>query len=208
MALTRINEVSIRQKFVKAAQAPKFTNFMHSAANTRFVIAREVMLEDFDKHEVTQELKGSPKSRTSKFLSKGNLIAFLGLSNPKELLASVRNFLRTNTNMSDKAKISIAGNRINYGFKVTVPSKSQVFEAFPAPDDYSSRSWLEIIEKGINSIIWYVFWSKGFGPKSNSRSGTGLEIEGANIKNVAKYTPPEDSYISGLIEKFISKFKR
>lgn len=207
MALTRINEVSIRKKFLDVAKAPKMQGFMRSAANTRFQIARQIMLEDFDKHEVTQELKGSAKSRTSKFLSKGNLIAFLGLSNPKELLASVRNFLRTNTNMSDKAKISTQGNKINFGFRVSVPSKTQVFEAFPAPDNYSSRSWLEIIEKGINSIIWYVFWSKGFGPKSNSRSGTGLEIPGANIKNVGVYTPPE-SYISGLIEKFISKFKR
>lgn len=204
MAFTRINEISIKQKFVSAAQAPKFQGFMKQAANTRFTIGKQILLESFDKHPATIELKGSPASKESSFVSKGNLISFLGLPNAKEEVAAVREFLRENIEMDDKANISLDKNKINYGFKITVPSKTQIYDAFPSPDNYSSQSWLEIIEKGFSSIIKYIFWSKGFNT-ALSRSGTGLQTKG-EVKNIATYNGKP--YISELIDNFIKRFKR
>lgn len=207
MAKVIINEISIRKKFVESAQkGQRMEAFMRNAASARVVGAKEELLKNFDSHDATKELQGSAKSRTSKFLSKGNLIAFLGLSNPKELVAQVREYLRSGIQLrKDKARIYGSGNKINFDFKVQYPTKTEVFEAFPAPDNYSSLSWLQIIEKGIHSIIWYIFWSKGFNTDA-SRSGTGLEVKGGNIKNVADFQP--QSYISGLIEKFVERFRR
>jgi hypothetical protein len=203
MARTIINEVSIRKKFVDVAKAPRMTGFMRNAANTRFQIARQVMLEEFDSNEITDELKQNPSEPGSSLVSKGNLVSFLGLEDGKTEVANVREFIRENTDMSDEAKISVQGNKINFGFKVSVPSKTQVFEAFPAPDGYSSKSWLEIIETGIGSATKYIFWSLGFDTPA-SRSGTGLQSKG-NVKNVAKFTPKP--YISTILEKFFNKFK-
>lgn len=202
MAKAYINEVSISKKFVNAAKKDKYVNFMRSAANTRFQFARQLMLEELDSHPVTKELQQSPSEPGSAQVSKGNLVSFLGLSDGASEVANVREYLRKNTELGSEVKITEERKNINYSFKVEVPSKTQVFEAFPAPDSYSSKSWLEIIEKGIGSAAQYIFWSLGFNTVK-SRSGTGLQSKG-EVKNVASLkTRP---YISEILDNFRKKF--
>lgn len=203
MAKTLINEISIKKKFITAASAPNRVAFFRNSANARVVAAKESLLSDFDNNEATIELQGSPSDRDSKFVNKGNLISFLGLPDGPGVVAEVREYLRENISMGKDAKISVKGNKINFEFKVKVPSKTQVFEAFPSPDGYSSKSFLEIIEKGIGSAAQFIFWSLGFNT-AVSRSGTGLQSKGS-VKNpgVLKTKP----YISEILEKFINRFK-
>lgn len=201
MALKSVNLVSINSKIVNKLKQKQYQNFMYSAANTRFVFAKDDLLEQFDNHEVTKELKEGAKATSSEFIDHGNLASFIGLPDAEQEVAEVREFLRENTVLQNSPRITTSKNKINYKFPVKVPSKTQVYEQFPTPDNWSSRSWLQLIEDGIGNAAKYVFRLLGL---PNSRSGTGLQIsknrkDGGSFKSV--------KYISEIIDNFRARFK-
>jgi len=210
MARTTINEISLRKKFATAASAPNRVAFMRNAALARVTAAREEMLDKFDEDEVTKELQQDAATPGSTLISKGNLVSFIGFEGGDGATeaANLREYLRTHTVLKDKPPVIVdKKNRIDFNFTVSVPSKTEIYEAFPSPKQngapYSSRGWVEIIEKGIGNAAKYIFWWEGF--KSGSRSGTGLQTKGT-ATNPGSFTP-KPTYISGLIERFLARFK-
>jgi len=211
MARTSVNLISIGKKFVTAASAPNRVAFMRNAALARVTAAREEMLDSFDNDELTKELQQDAATPGSAHLNKGNIVSFIGFEGGDGAteVANLREYLRAKTVLKNiPPKIVDKKNHIDFQFTVSVPSKTEIYKAFPSPKQggkpYSSRGWVEIIEKGIGSAAKYIFWWEGF--SSGSRSGTGLQTKG-QPKTPGIFTP-KPTYISGLIEKFIKKFSR
>lgn len=177
MAKTIINEVAIRAKVINNLRRQQYVGLARSAANTRFIAAKQNLLQDFDGHVVTKELLGSPNEYgKSELISRGNLIAFLGFEDASLRVGELRNYLENpnNIDMSDTPRISSDNRKIYYNFPVKVPSISQIYNdpLFETPDNWSSRSWIEIIEEGVGNAAYFVFRLIGF---NNSRSFFGIQ---------------------------------
>jgi hypothetical protein len=170
------------------------------------IFAKLELLKEFDNTEVVQELLSGPSTTTSKFLEpRGNLASFLGMEDSSLEVGRLRNFLDENIGLNNSVpNITNDKNKIYYDFRVKVPSKTELNENFPVPDNFTSKSWLEVIETGLGataSAIYYIFNSKGL---PNSRSGYGLQSK-YRKKSGGEFKPIK--FISKLLEDFAKKFK-
>jgi len=205
-----VNEISLRRKIESVLQAKKFVDLAYDRADAKFDDKKQELMEDFEDHEVTKELRyGGLKNNNSALISKGNLFSFIGFDKDENPASDLKTYLKLNITMDDqKPKITIQPNKVVYGFKVNVPSKNEINsnELFKTPDNWDSRSWIQIIEDGVNNALLYIFWDKGFGSPP-SRSGTGLQLKGdKTAKNPAKFTPM--SYVTELLNNFKEKFNK
>ncbi|MEK6879002.1 MAG: hypothetical protein AABY22_05310, partial [Nanoarchaeota archaeon] len=174
MALKSYNSVSIQLKVVNTLKQKQYQNFMYNASNARFVAAKQQMLNSFDNHIVTKELQAGPRANDSELVDHGNLASFIGFENSENSVLELREYLRENTNLENNPRINLSKNRITYDFPVTLPSKTEIYNTFPTPDNWSSRGWVQLIEQGIGNAANYVFRLLGL---PGSRSGTGLQIK-------------------------------
>ncbi len=195
-----LNEISIKNKINTTAKKQQFVGLVRSAANTRFIFAKTDLLKDFDNHIVTKELLQNPAEAGSALIDHGNLVSFLGLQDGKEEVGIIREALEFGITMDKTPKITSDKNKIYYSFKINLPTKAKLNELTPTPDNWSSRSIIEIIEHGVGNAAYYVFRVLGL---PNSRSGHGLQIE-TKRKSGGSFRPMK--YISELFEKFRQKF--
>lgn len=206
-----INEISIKAKLQNAIQGKRFEPFIRNAANTRFVFARADLMEDIDESKVSKDIIeacNDPSTTQEDIISKGNVAAAIGFYKGAEPIEDLKQFLFNNIRMSDKAKITLQKSRVNFAFKIIIPSKTEIYQKLPkdvGPNEWTTRSWLDMIENGIPYLAKYIFWSEGF-KNSNSRSGTGLQTKG-QIQNKAVFTPQEN-YLSDIFDRFKEKFEK
>lgn len=198
-----INSINIRNKINGALTNKRFIGLATNAANTRFISAQNDMLEEFDNHIVTQELNND--TNPSEIVSKGTLRSFIGFKPTETPAPDLREYLRENVKMNKTPEINKTKQNIVYNFKVKSPSKQDINsnDIFSTPDRWSTRSWIDIVENGINNIIRYIYNSGGFGEKS--RSGTGLQLKSGEVKNVASFNPVK--YVSEILKNFTAKFR-
>ena len=203
-----LNTVEINKKFESLAKSKRYTDFMWNAANTRTIAARNALLDEMDENIVIQEIVSSskdPSISSSEIVSKGNLTAFLGLEpgQGESQVVELKTVIKNNISTSKTAQVKWAQNKATYSFPVKVPSQTSMEEVTPV--GWTSKSWIPIIEEGISSTLKkFIFWSEGFGEKSNSRSGTGLQSKG-DVSNVAELTPTP--FIKKLFIDFKAKFE-
>jgi hypothetical protein len=203
------NEISIRSKLVTAAKKKQYVGIARSAANTRLVFAREAMLAEFDKHPVTKELLQDPSKEGSSLVSHGNLVSFIGFEDASLEVGTVREFLREGVSLGNNPTITNTKLRIDYNFPVLYPSKTQLEEITPAPDNWTSKSWLKLIEEGVGNAASYIFSRVGFS-FGESRSGFGLQLKDKSgrtreRKAGGSFTPTK--YISEILDNFRKRFK-
>ena len=211
MALTTINEISIRAKLIDAAKKKQFVGLARSAANTRFVFAKQDFIEEFDEHPVTQELNPENYDKEgSALVDHGNLLTFIGFDEGSDPAGELKKYLVENIQMAPEPKISDNGkNKIFYDFKVSMPSMTQIDKEkqFETPDNWRSTSWVSIIENGVSNAVYYVFAKSEETAakfrKAGSRSGWGLQRPTKRADG-GSFTPKK--YISELIANFINKF--
>jgi hypothetical protein len=199
-----LNAITINKKLQTLAQSKRFEAFARNAANLRFVTAKQQMLENYDEDPVIKELKDSsedPSITESEVVSKGNLTAFLGFYPGEHPEQKLRDFIKANTIMQPKAQIEVLKSKINYSFKIKLPSDTAINQNFPT--HWSSRSWVRIIEEGLsNTVQRFIFWSEGF--RSKSRSTTGLQTKGKPT-NIAELTPTP--FLTRIFDIFRDRFQ-
>ncbi len=203
-----INEVELNKKFESLAKSKRYTNFMWGAANTRTIAAKNALLDELDENIVIQEIVSSskdPSISNSEIVSKGNLTAFLGLEagQGEGQINGLKTVINANISTSSEAKVKWTKNKATYSFVVKTPTQTSMESVTPV--GWTTKSWIPIIENGISSTLRkFIFWSEGFGAKSNSRSGTGLQTKG-DVANVAELTPTP--FIKQLFIDFKAKFE-
>lgn len=204
MAINTLNEISVKAKLINQLRKNQYAGIARSAANTRFIAARDSMINELDNHIVTKELLDSPsKYGESKLITRGNLVSFIGFDDGSLAYGELREYVRFNTQMEPQPNITNDKNKIYYSFPVTSPSLNEIYnnEQFGTPDNWSSRSWVQIIEDGVGNAGYYLFSTLGF---SKSRSFFGIQKD-KKVKNQAVFTPMK--YISVILSNFRDKFK-
>lgn len=165
MAKGRINMSSVNRK---VAQAQRLKNRMDKEAQDKFNQAKVKLLQDFDSHPVTQEIKEGPTgSNLSKTLGGyGNLFSFIGFNEGQDPTTIVREFLSSFIKLK---KTSTKGS-LNVNYSVTMPTmKDFGFAVMPWE---GGKSWVEGVEIGISGFNYYM--SKA---SAVSRAGVGIQID-------------------------------
>lgn len=186
------------------AQSRKWAGLAYGAALRKFNSAKTQLINDFEEHKVTQELREGPNAiNYSKTLGGyGNLYSFIGFGedrSPSDPITPVREELDKinlpNYNRKD-IKIAFHPNAIAYGFPIeNVPTIEELEVKTPLPW-LSGRSWLKGIEKGISGLAYYLFRRNAKLP--NSYSGPAIQVH-SQLAPVA-FTPIE--YMSQILRKF------
>jgi hypothetical protein len=168
-------------------------------------------LQNFDNHDVTQEIQASPGSG-SKFLpsSKGSLFGLLGFKEGKNPIAALRKILKNGIKMQ-KNRIgtkTTENGRILVEVPVSIISLGEIYKETQNNDDtkigWTGRSFVDQIQKGIDGFGSYLS-----GMFKTSRSGDGIQAKKqdgspAEVRNT-EMRPIR--YLDELLEKFKQSLK-
>ena len=157
---------------------------------------KEILINEFNSHPVTQEIEAGPEASNSSGTlgGKGNLFSFIGFDDADTPVAPIRELLNKITLGSIK-KNTAAG---VLEFKVNMPSEEE-FEAISKMPWETGRSWLFEIERAISGLGNYIY-----GQFKNSRSGTGYEA--SSPVDTKTFSPVP--YFRTMLEKFVIKLKQ
>jgi hypothetical protein len=176
-----------------------FKSGMRKKVVKTFESSKNRLLQEFNAHPVTQEIKGGPNAKnTSGTLGGyGNLFTFIGFPFGTDPTAVVQAMIRENIRLGQAKKTRNTRSRVTVGVEIEMPSKAAFAAATPLPFA-SGRSWLYGIETGISGFGNYMFkkWK-------TSRSGRGIEtqkkIRGGSFKNT--------SYFSSMLLAFTKRIR-
>lgn len=180
-----------------------FGNLAFNAAKAKVNGAKEELIKDFDKSEVTQDLKAGAagdEANSSKLVSRGSLYGFLGFDAGHDPTTEVRQLL-TEINVSGPAQISETQNSVIFRFNVKVPTEDEVEQATPLHDRVSPRSWVRVVERGgLNNFNKFLHWiTRG------SVSGLGIQAKGK--QNYSGSFTPTSNYLTKMLNNFIKRIR-
>lgn len=206
MAFGRINITKIR---AQVAQNQAIDQFALSLVQDKFDEAKNVMLEEFENHPVTQEILSGPLgANISDTLSNatvpGNLYAFLGFDSDggDEEIHKLKLLIQNQTYLNTVPVRSSNSNIIRYRFTGRVPTEEEIKAATPVQwgDTARGRSWVAIIENGTNSFSYYLY--KKFADGRSKEALQAKTKEGKLI--VVNYGQFQKTpYTTEIIEKFV-----
>ena len=176
----------------KVAQSQRLRNRIDKEAQNKFDQAKTKLLQEFDSHPVTQELKeGSSGSNLSNTLGGyGNLFSFIGFNEGQDPTTIVREFLSSFIKLKKTSKKG----SLNVNYSITTPTMQDF--GFAVMPWESGKSWIEGVENGISGFNYYM--SKAW---EASRSGQAIQIDN-------KLRSKESSAGIEYMSKILKNFKR
>jgi len=170
-------------------------NAAKAEANKILLKQKEILIQEFNEHPVTQEIEAGPEAsnRSGTLGGEGNLFSFIGFDDADTPVTPVKEMLNKITLGSIKKNTATA----TLEFKVNIPSEEE-FEAVTKMPWENGRSWLFEIERTISGLGNYLY-----GQFKNSRSGTGLQVEAEVSSKIFSPVP----YFRTMLEKFITRLK-
>lgn len=166
-----------------------------SIANEKFLREKKKLINDFENHPVTKELRGGPGApNLSRTLpgGYGNLFSFIGFVEGSDPVDIVRDAL-DNAMIQKRPQKKIKNEKVTFNFTVDYPTLHELKTVTRMPWE-AGLSWLDRIEKGISGFGYYMNARN----RRFSRSGAGLQMD-RKIRD-GKYSPV--SYYSGIINRF------
>lgn len=176
-------------------------------AQRKFDAKAEDIIEYYDNHEVTSELRaGKDAASTLVPTSEGNLFTFLGFNfnqKPANVLKTeLRNQLKSKHVFNPRnASIVENGNEIVYVYPVNVPSYEEIAHDEKFELEWSSRSWIDEIENGISGLAFYLH-SIRFSKNEESRSRRAFQLK----KTVRSAQMPRIKYLTDILKYARSLF--
>lgn len=156
-----------------------FTQAARAAADEELLDAKEQMLEFFDNHDITQEIKAELEAE-SKFLPYGNLFSFLGFDAGSDPTDNLRQALEDNVrNAFEPSKYVNAKLGIyRYYFNVLGPDREDIKDYTAGDLDRWSvaDSWVYQVEEGISNLNKYLYDASREFPQS--ASGPAIQVKG------------------------------
>jgi hypothetical protein len=185
-----VNYQSIRTKISKSK---KLIDDTENIVKKRFEDQKDLYIQAFDSHKITQEIQDGPTASNSSGTlgGVGNLFSFIGFDKSDNPIETVKNYISSHFKLS-KPKITSKGGKIRLDFTVEYPSIDDLKKSTPMPWE-GGRSWISSIEKGISGFSNYVY--KRF---VEGRSGEALQSD-TKLRS-GSYKPV--SYMSEIISKF------
>ena len=174
---------------------------------------KERALNEFDNHDVTQELLNPEGGNISNTLGGyGDLFGFIGFKVGSEPTAPVRRVLEskikfkntdleTNYPRNKKGQFARGKRSINIKINFEVPDLDDFNKAARFDGWNGGRNWVKGIERGISGVSYYADYSRG-------RSQRGVQLKG-EITNGPENRPSvfeTRGYITEIVNNFIKDF--
>ncbi|MAF24604.1 hypothetical protein CL634_03380 [bacterium] len=197
---------AINRKVVKSRRFRR--DVMRSIQKKGFEKQKQKALEKFDKHPVTQEIRGgeSASSSVEELNSTGgNLFTFIGFNKGTDPTYPVRNAIEKLIKIKFP-RFSAGRKQIRVSYSVSLPTLDDLTVVSPMP--WGSGSWIERLEKGISGFDSYMF--KAFG---EGRSGFALQakvggVRGAPNQSIRGTGNIRRAYITEIIKDFRKEFRK
>ncbi len=162
-------------------------------------IKKQEFLEEFDNHEVSQEIKAGPNPNYGVGDANGNLFSFLGFLAGSNPVGDLRKYLYKSVRLGPSYAYNKG--RRTYTFSILFPTIDEIKNVTDLgnyTDDGwgEGRSWAISVERGIPGLSHYKYSTDEDVLGGNSRSGTGLQRR--NKLRDAQYKPRK--YITELLK--------
>lgn len=185
---SRINYSAIRLKIDGIiANSPLVKRLAWKKAYGIFAHAKRMMLREFDRHNVTQEILAGPDAAniSGTLDGYGNLFSFIGFDRGSEPTEPLRKLLALGTQMEQTIYRQGA-----WYFRLTLPTKQAIENVTQMPWE-RGNSWAFAVETYISGLSHYMYKKN----LSGSRSGSGLQIGVSGKDSYYEYL--EDVTFSG-----------
>lgn len=193
--------IKINSRALKKIENSEVAPIVNKQAMDRVIrLAREAhleMLNTFESHPVTKEIKSGPDgyNQSGTLGGYGNLYSFIGFEEGMDPIAPIRKILKKTLRVR---AIPANHKSMVMNFLVELPSKEELFAASPMPWA-SGRSWIDGIEKGISGLGQYLNTTS-----FSSRSGEGVQTEnkirGGGFRNT--------KYLSDILNNLKNSLRR
>lgn len=182
-------------RLAKSLQRDKnYIRAVQQEISQKFSQIKEEIMNEFENHPVTVELKGGINAQniSGTLSGKANLYSFIGFDAGHDPIKPIKDLLE-----KSNYRITFNPDSLSAIVNFEIPTAQQIFLITPMPWA-EGRSWARGIETGISGIGYYLKVEK------NSRSGFGIQAKEKVRENIRFKSVP---YISALINKFNQKLK-
>jgi hypothetical protein len=194
----------INIKGLKAEIAQKGYKIVKPAVEAR--VKRELdkskrqLLQDFDDHAVTKEVKGGAgaSNMTNTLGGYGNLFTFIGFDGDDDPISPIRSLLARSIQIKALRK---KPNELSFILRFSVPTKEEI--AAVSPGTWSTESWVDAVEKGMSGLGRYLY-SNDASRFSTSRSRGGIESK-FDVRQ-GQTSKPID-YMSGILARMLKNIE-
>jgi hypothetical protein len=187
-------KITIDQVTKKAFSNSKvFQNLAYGAVKKKAEGLRNKALKELDTHVVTQELEKGPSSGGSRLLGgRGNFFGFLGFYQGQQPVTIIREAFRNSIKVRNtKGKLKkLSATSFSWEFDIDIPSPADIYKETPL--EWSSRSWVRGVEKGITNATKTVFLDS-----ERSRSGVALQT----TRNIGFINFRSTPYVTEILDK-------
>ena len=187
-------KITINQVTKKAFSNSKvFQNLAYGAVKKKAEGLRNKALKELNTHVVTQELEKGPSSGGSRLLGgRGNFFGFLGFNEGDQPVTIIREAFRNSVKVRNtKGKLKkLSATSFTWDFDIDILSPADIYKETPL--EWSSRSWVRGVEKGITNATKTVFLDS-----DRSRSGVALQTN-TNIGFINFRRTP---YVTEILDK-------
>lgn len=193
--MASVNYESIRKKI---ANSNELKNTIDKKIKEKFEEQKEIFINKFENHPVTQEIEDGPEAsnKSGTLGGVGNLFSFIGFNKEDDPISNLKTFIERSFSIS-KSSVKTSNSNIKFNYKIKYPGAQEISKASPMPWE-NGKSWALGIERGISGFGYYMY--KKF---NQGRSGSALQtkdkLRSGGFKN--------QSYISDIIQKFVNSFK-
>jgi hypothetical protein len=187
-------KITISQVTKKAFSNSKvFQNLAYGAVKKKAEGLRNKALKELNTHVVTQELEKGPSGGGSSLLGgRGNFFGFLGFNEGDQPVTIIREAFRNSVKVRNtKGKLKkLSATSFTWDFDIDILSPADIYKETPL--EWSSRSWVRGVEKGITNATKTVFLDS-----DRSRSGVALQTN-TNIGFINFRRTP---YVTEILDK-------
>ena len=187
-------KIKIEQHLNKIYYSSKvLRNLAYGAAKKKAEGLQNSALKQLNEHEVTKELEKGPSSGGSRLLGgRGNFFGFLGFFQGQQPVAIIRDVFEQSIKVRNtKGKLKkVSKTSLSWEFDVDIPSPMDVYKETPL--EWSSRSWVRGVEKGITNATKTIFLDS-----DRSRSGVALQT----TRNIGFINFRPTPYITEILER-------
>jgi hypothetical protein len=174
---------------------------MDKLIKSDFKAKRDELMNEFDTHPVTEEIKAGPRAM-SRYVSssEGNLFSFLGFDADQKPISALRSWLKQNIKLGVTRRKRKNDGTIEFTTPVEIPTLEDADTAMSVDTEaklsWIDRSFVSLIERGITGLPNYLFsLTKNL---RNSRSGTAIQTK----SKIRSGSLGRISYISGILSNF------
>jgi len=194
--MAKFNYKQIRTSVAKNEKSQKR---VQTVMNNKFESNKAILMEEFDNHDVTQDIEFGSNNISIDGGQGGNLRGFIGFPEGSNPIQPVRSVLKEKLVLVRK-NVETSSSGLRFKFSIRIP-KEELRDAAPTPFE-SGISWLAGVETG--RIAGLANFLSGRFRNPPSRSSEGVQVKhvtrpGATFKKIP--------YLNDLIDKFVARFK-